>query len=87
MENLYNSLKVSWKCINTSAVSIGSSTSSARIAYRDLGGVNRIPPDKVPAAPFSSALGLCYGVPATLRAVISLASGRKELTGGGSIIG
>jgi hypothetical protein len=51
VENLYRSLNVSWNYFRVADVSIGSSISSRGTAYCHFGGVTKMPPEEVLAAP------------------------------------
>jgi hypothetical protein len=87
MENLYKSLKVSWKCFRFLLVSIKLSISYVGTTCYHSYGVTRMDPVEVPAVSASLTFGCFCRVPATLPAVISRASVRFVLTGGGGMIG
>jgi hypothetical protein len=82
VENLYKSLKLSWKCFTFSLVSIGSLISSIGTICCHPCGVTRMGPEEVPAVFASTTFGCCCCVPTTSPAVISRAFGRLVLVGG-----
>jgi hypothetical protein len=86
MENLYKSLKESWKCFRLSLVSIESSISSVGAICCHPCGVTTMGPEEVPAVSASSTFGCFCRVSTTSPAEISRASGRSVLAGRGGMI-
>jgi hypothetical protein len=87
MENFYNSLKVFWNSVKVADDSMGFSMRSVKMAYCHFGGVTRIPSEEGPAAPWSSGVVRCCGLPITLLLVNKHASSRIILTRRGVTMG